>query len=42
MSEEDALKENNLLFETSKLFNFIGMSEPLNKIYERNFTKEGG
>ena len=33
MSEEDALKENEILYEASKLFNFIGMSEPINKIY---------
>jgi WASH complex subunit strumpellin len=33
MSEEDTLKENEILFEASKLFNFTGMSEPLNKIY---------
>jgi len=31
--EEDTLKENELIYEASKLFNFIGMSEPLNKIY---------
>ena len=33
MSEEDTLKENELIYEASKLFNFIGVSEPLNKIY---------
>lgn len=33
MSEEDTLKENEILYEASKLFNFTGMSEPVNKIY---------
>ena len=33
MSEEDTLKENELIYEASKLFNFIGVSDPPNKIY---------
>ena len=31
---EETIKENTIIYEATKLFNFIGMSDPQNKIYQ--------